>query len=351
MCLHEIVDVLARLESADEEHVPLRYPVRLQPFIGRRGGGRPCFVDAERGDDDALAIGAVHLDEVVSRGVRRGDDDPRALECARHQLLVGERRAIDRLGVQDEPDVVHGDDTSSPPCRRQHEVGSVEDVDVSAEQLDRREVAVTPRRSEQSGRRASRMYVEPGRLDVAKLLLAAPGESRQDDVDIGLFGKRRGELCDVVADTGTGAEEGGGVQRDSHPRMLSHGRVRCCQTGCRAAVTYHGTPTNAAERLGPDAPSTREVSSPAVTQMAEMWRYRGLIGNFASRELKSKYKHSVLGWTWSLINPAATLADLHASSSRRSSARRRPRLHNGMTTLRHLPVHRRWSRGTSSAMW
>ena len=41
--------------------------------------------------------------------------------------------------------------------------------------------------------------------------------------------------------------------------------------------------------------------------MAEIWRYRGLIGNFTSRELKSKYKHSVLGWAWSLINPAATL--------------------------------------------
>src|SRR5450432_2057913 len=54
-------------------------------------------------------------------------------------------------------------------------------------------------------------------------------------------------------------------------------------------------------------PSTSEVSPPAVTQMAEMWRYRGLIGNFASRELKSKYKHSLLGWTWSLVNPAATL--------------------------------------------
>jgi ABC-type polysaccharide/polyol phosphate export permease len=50
-----------------------------------------------------------------------------------------------------------------------------------------------------------------------------------------------------------------------------------------------------------------EASPPAVTQMAEMWRYRGLIGNFATRELKSKYKHSVLGWAWSLVNPAATL--------------------------------------------
>ena len=74
-----------------------------------------------------------------------------------------------------------------------------------------------------------------------------------------------------------------------------------------------------------------EVSPPAVTQMAEMWRYRGLIGNFASRELKSKYKHSVLGWTWSLINPAATLAvyTLVFSTIFRATP---PKAHNGMTT-------------------
>jgi ABC-2 type transport system permease protein len=40
----------------------------------------------------------------------------------------------------------------------------------------------------------------------------------------------------------------------------------------------------------------------------QVWRYRGLIGNFASRELKGKYKGSLLGSAWSLINPLATLA-------------------------------------------
>ena len=39
-----------------------------------------------------------------------------------------------------------------------------------------------------------------------------------------------------------------------------------------------------------------------------VWQYRGLIGNFARRELKGKYKGSVLGSVWSLINPLATLA-------------------------------------------
>jgi len=31
------------------------------------------------------------------------------------------------------------------------------------------------------------------------------------------------------------------------------------------------------------------------------------VWNFAQRELKSKYKRSALGWTWSLINPVTTL--------------------------------------------
>lgn len=44
-----------------------------------------------------------------------------------------------------------------------------------------------------------------------------------------------------------------------------------------------------------------------MTAVAEMWRYRELIVNFASRELKSRYKQSVIGWAWSLVNPAATL--------------------------------------------
>ncbi|WP_116453383.1 ABC transporter permease [Blastococcus litoris] len=42
--------------------------------------------------------------------------------------------------------------------------------------------------------------------------------------------------------------------------------------------------------------------------LREVWQYRGLIGNFARREIKGKYKGSLLGSAWSLINPLATLA-------------------------------------------
>ena len=40
----------------------------------------------------------------------------------------------------------------------------------------------------------------------------------------------------------------------------------------------------------------------------EIWGYRELIGRLVQRELGSRYKRSVLGWMWSMLNPAATLA-------------------------------------------
>ena len=44
-----------------------------------------------------------------------------------------------------------------------------------------------------------------------------------------------------------------------------------------------------------------------MSPVIELWSYRSLIANLAQRELKSKYKRSVLGWLWSLLNPGLTL--------------------------------------------
>lgn len=41
---------------------------------------------------------------------------------------------------------------------------------------------------------------------------------------------------------------------------------------------------------------------------SQVWSYRTLIINLAQRDLKARYKKSFLGWLWSLINPASTLA-------------------------------------------
>ncbi|HVX47477.1 MAG TPA: ABC transporter permease [Mycobacteriales bacterium] len=43
------------------------------------------------------------------------------------------------------------------------------------------------------------------------------------------------------------------------------------------------------------------------TVIESTWGHRTLVGNFARRELKAKYKGSILGWAWSMVNPLATL--------------------------------------------
>jgi ABC-type polysaccharide/polyol phosphate export permease len=44
-----------------------------------------------------------------------------------------------------------------------------------------------------------------------------------------------------------------------------------------------------------------------IKSTRELWEYRYLIWNLAQRDLRSRYKKSVLGWLWSLLNPASTL--------------------------------------------
>ena len=42
-------------------------------------------------------------------------------------------------------------------------------------------------------------------------------------------------------------------------------------------------------------------------KLTEIASRRELFVNLTLRELRSKYKRSVLGWTWSLLNPLTTL--------------------------------------------
>jgi ABC-type polysaccharide/polyol phosphate export permease len=44
-----------------------------------------------------------------------------------------------------------------------------------------------------------------------------------------------------------------------------------------------------------------------IRSARELWEYRYLIWNLAQRDLRSRYKKSVLGWLWSLLNPASML--------------------------------------------
>lgn len=49
---------------------------------------------------------------------------------------------------------------------------------------------------------------------------------------------------------------------------------------------------------------------PVFTDIAEVLRYRYLIANLISRDLKVRYKRSVLGFLWVMINPLLTMAVL-----------------------------------------
>lgn len=58
-----------------------------------------------------------------------------------------------------------------------------------------------------------------------------------------------------------------------------------------------------------DAVPVRVVSADVkvLARLADMWRYRSLFLGLVRKELKVKYKSSVLGFLWSLLNPAFTL--------------------------------------------
>jgi lipopolysaccharide transport system permease protein len=61
----------------------------------------------------------------------------------------------------------------------------------------------------------------------------------------------------------------------------------------------------------PPAPSRQRTTTTTTTSGAisfrEYFQYRELFHNLTLRELRSKYKRSVIGWGWSMINPVANM--------------------------------------------
>lgn len=50
-----------------------------------------------------------------------------------------------------------------------------------------------------------------------------------------------------------------------------------------------------------------EAKRPLTRQVTDIWRYRDLLLGMVRKELKVKYKNSVLGFVWSMLNPAMYL--------------------------------------------
>lgn len=58
----------------------------------------------------------------------------------------------------------------------------------------------------------------------------------------------------------------------------------------------------------PPAPRATEFERPQIlTQIRTLFRYRALIESLVSRELKARYRGSILGFVWSFINPLLQL--------------------------------------------
>jgi len=51
-----------------------------------------------------------------------------------------------------------------------------------------------------------------------------------------------------------------------------------------------------------------QLRRPLLTELQNLWRYRGLIGLLVGRELTVRYKRSALGVWWTLLNPLITTA-------------------------------------------
>jgi len=54
-------------------------------------------------------------------------------------------------------------------------------------------------------------------------------------------------------------------------------------------------------------PARPALLAATIGSVREMWESRNLLANLTLRELRGKYKRSLLGWAWSLVNPLATM--------------------------------------------
>src|SRR5439155_19436287 len=43
--------------------------------------------------------------------------------------------------------------------------------------------------------------------------------------------------------------------------------------------------------------------APPIEELQELWRYRSLVVQLVSRDIKTRYKRSVLGVAWTMLNP------------------------------------------------
>jgi len=81
-------------------------------------------------------------------------------------------------------------------------------------------------------------------------------------------------------------------------------------TSARDNETLPIRETPASRDVGLPIYDSTAVRVPFVHELTELYRYRFLLWNLISRDLKVRYKRSVLGFLWAMINPLLTMAVL-----------------------------------------
>lgn len=93
--------------------------------------------------------------------------------------------------------------------------------------------------------------------------------------------------------------------------MSSAERIRTEVPHAESATAVAEAPTVSRRRVRERKDLPVRVVSPEVHlghRIAEIWRYRQLLLAMINKEFKVKYRNSALGFAWSMLNPAATIA-------------------------------------------
>ena len=91
------------------------------------------------------------------------------------------------------------------------------------------------------------------------------------------------------------------------PSCPTAGLLNCWPIRCVARRDLPKSSSHAANEAGGPDNITALILQIDVHNLAQLFRYRGLIQSLVARELKARYRGSVLGFFWSFINPLLLL--------------------------------------------
>ncbi len=211
-------EVLAGLDRADEEQVPLGQAVGPLPGGRRRRGGEPGVVDAERGGGDQRRVQPVGGDHLVGDGPARREHGVGTAQPAGNEIAVAGGGSRDRVRGPQVGQIVDGEHAAGTAQRRQHEVGPVHDVRGAGQPFHWWLLAADPGVLEQPRRRPAGRGAHPRRQAGGELVEPAPGERRRRQlpgrVEPGEAGQ---QVLGVAADAGAPPEQRRAVEHDPHP--------------------------------------------------------------------------------------------------------------------------------------